>query len=428
MSGRILVLEDDESLRLVITKALARAGFEARATASIETAIQRFADREADLLVADVLLGQQSFLDRLNEVRASRPDAPVIVISAQTTAATALAAEHGGAFEYLPKPFDLDDLVAAATRALGRTRPAMEPRRSAPAGASTDLIGRSGAMQDVFRDLARLSRSAIPVLITGPEGSGRASLARALHAAGPAPRAPIRIAGPVELGSDAERVFQDAAGGMALLRRAERWSANAQAQVLEALEKRGGAGPRVAATALPQVREHLDPALYEALAVGFAAMPPLRSRGGDIALLFRRFLAEGGLGEAVLTPDACAFLEAYPWPGEVRELARVAGRIAAQAGRAPVTLETLRGALAAPSEAAEDDALEIAAMNFAARRLAAGAGDIAEAAHGRVDRALIRAALAAAGGVRQEAARRLGLNRNTLARRIEALGMDDGDG
>lgn len=424
MSSRILVLEDDESLRLVITKALSRAGYEVRATASPDTAIDRFLAREADVLVADVLLGQESFLDRLKAVRSARPDGPVILISAQTTAATALAAEQGGAFDYLPKPFDLDDLVSAVGRALGRAERAPRERRSGGDG-GTGLGGRSPAMQGVFRDLARLAGVDAPVLIAGPEGSGRASVAQALHRTGARAHGPLVTAGALQVEREAEALFERAQGGAVLVRRAERLSPAAQARLLEAIEAAGEGAPRLLVTANPGVRGTLDPALYEAIAVGFIAIPPLRERAGDVVLLFRQHLAAAGAEGRTLEPEASALLERYPWPGEVRELVRVAGRIAAQGGRRPVSAAMIRDALAAPSEGAEADALQVAAARFAAGRIAAGGNDAAEAAQALLDRGLIEAALAAAGGVRQEAARLLGLNRNTLARRIEALGLDD---
>jgi len=185
MTRRVLVLEDDDSLRFVISKALSRAGFDVRATASPDTAMDRMIRREADALVADVLLGRENFLDRLDELARLRPDAPVVVMSAQTTAATALGATRRGAYEYLPKPFNLDELVEILDKALKPSGPRASAREEDMGG----LVGRAPAMQEAFQALARLARTSAPVLITGPEGSGRAAAGRWLHRPGRTGRA-----------------------------------------------------------------------------------------------------------------------------------------------------------------------------------------------------------------------------------------------
>ena len=309
---RILVLEDDETLRLVISRALTRAGFDVRATASPSSAIERMARRDADLLVADVLLGDENFLDRLEELQHVRPDAPVLVISAQTTAATAIKAVRGGAYEYLPKPFDLDDLVDAVCRALDTGRGAGQPRSNA--NPFPDLVGRSPAMQTAFRLLARLSQSDAPVLFTGPDGAGRASAARTLHRAG-MPDKPLTEAGPDRLKREGPQVFAEAKGGGLLLRRAERWDESVQDMVLEQLGQLDGT--RLYVTALGDIRSRMAPALFERLAVGHVDLPPLRSRGDDRLRLFRAFPEKKhGRSDFAIAPRCC----------RVRECLSVAGR------------------------------------------------------------------------------------------------------
>jgi two-component system, NtrC family, nitrogen regulation response regulator GlnG len=425
MSRRVLVLEDDESLRLVISRALSRAGFDVRSTASPSSAIDRMARRDADLLIADVLLGEENFLDRLEEMTRVRPDAPVLVISAQTTAATAIKAAKGGAFEYLPKPFDLDDLVAAVSRAL-KTEPAVSiPRRSADS-AFPGLLGRSPAMQEAFRVLGRLSRVSVPVMATGPEGSGRASAARTLHAARGAAD-PLVEAGPSRLSSEGEELLAAASGGGLLLRRAERWSEPVQDRVLEWLERPEGPGCLIYATGGPQARFALSPGLWDRLALGHVAMPPVRERGEDSALLFEHYLSKISQSPVLLDESARAQVIGYGWPGEVAEIVRAATRIAVQGRRDRVTAEDLREALTAESAQDPETALRDAAARFAAARMGEGSAAPAEEAARIVDGALIKAALALSGGVRRDAAARLGLNRNTLARRLAALGLDDND-
>lgn len=418
---RVLVLEDDETLRLVISRALTRAGFDVRATASPASAIERMGRRDADLLVADVLLGDENFLDRLEELQHIRPDAPVLVISAQTTAATAIQAVRGGAYEYLPKPFDLDDLVEAVSRALATGERTGQQRSGT--NPFPDLVGQSPAMQTAFRVLARLSQTGAPVLFTGPDGSGRASAARTLHRAGKPGKALVE-AGPDRLRREGPDVFAEARGGCLLLRRAERWDEGVQDLVLEQLTTLGDT--RLYVTALASVRQSLVPALFERIAVGHVEMPPLRTRGDDRLRLFEHFLKKHGRGDFSLARDAASFINAYPWPGEVAELERTAARLAVQGDRGMLGLTALQDALGAPVTPGTQTALEETVRAFVAARLSENSQDIANDTGLVVDRAMIETVLAHCGGVRRDAAQFLGLNRNTLARRLAALGMDGG--
>lgn len=425
MSKRVLVLEDDESLRLVISRALTRAGFDVRATASPDTAVERMARREADLLVADVLLGEENFLDRLEEVGRVRPDAPVLVISAQTTAGTAIKAVSGGAYEYLPKPFDLDALVAAAERAL-KTGPASTGSARDGAKGFDGLIGCSPAMQDTFQTLGRLARAAVPVLFTGPEGCGRASAARTLHRAR-SMDAPLIEAGPIALGRSGEALFAKAAGGGILLRRAERWREPVQEMILERMECPGPDAPLVYVTAGLDGRDNLLPLLWERLAVGHVRMPPVRDRGEDGLAIFMHYFNKHSQSSARMTDDARRFILEYPWPGEAAEIERAAARLAVQGRREDLRADDLRAVLSMDAGRDAERALYEAASRYAALKLADQADSVAESVIRTVDRALIETAMAVSGGVRRDAAARLGLNRNTLSRRMAALGLDGSD-
>ena len=422
MSRRVLVLEDDESLRLVISKALSRAGFEVRSTASPDTALERMAARQADALVADVLLGRENFLDRIDELSRMRPDAPIVVMSAQTTAATAIGAVKSGAFEYLPKPFDLNDLVGTVERALEKG--ARSPNVSAPDGYA-DLIGRSAAMQDAFRRIGRLAGRRDPVLIAGPEGSGRAAAGRVLHRDGGLD-GPLIEAGPERFAESGFALLDRAAGGSVLLRRVEALNDRAQGVLQEVLEGAGAeagaeTGPRIIATVAADGAERLRPALLDRLAIGLIEMPALRDRGADRALLFRRFLEEAGQGAPTLSEEAEAFINAQVWPGEVSQLRRTARRLAAQGPRGAVGSEDVSQAMDAMMRTEPAEALSDAAARFFALSEASGRPAIADAAAAALDAGLVSAALEAAGGVRQDAARRLGMNRNTFARKLDAL-------
>jgi two-component system nitrogen regulation response regulator GlnG len=418
MSNRVLVLEDDDSLRLVISKALSRAGFEVRSTASPQTAVDRMTAGDADALVADVLLGRENFLERLDEIARVRPDAPVVVMSAQTTAATAIGAAKRGAFEYLAKPFDLNDLVDILERAL--KRPPRRPRSEREGFGG--LVGRSAAMQAAFRSLGRLAKRRDPVLIVGPDGSGRGAFARVLHRESGRDSALVE-AGPERLHDQPGLLDQDA--DAILLRRAEAWDARTIGRVLERLESETPGGPRLIVTAHSDVRTTLPAVLIDRLAVGLLDIPPLRSRGEDRALLFRHFLAKAGEGRFSLSEDGAAMINTLGWTGEVLELKRTAERVAALGVPGEVGPGDIEAARAAPRSADPDTALQDAAARYFAS--AAPGDELAVRAMAALDSGLIRAALEESGGVRQEAARRLGMNRNTFARRISALGLDGVD-
>lgn len=419
MAHRVLILEDDESLRLVIAKALSRAGFEVRATASVDAALERLARREVDVLLADVLLGRESFLDRLSEVTRVRPDIPVIIMSAQTTARTAIEAGKAGVFEYLPKPFDLNEMVAVIKRSLEDLGPVIPVSPSQGFGG---LVGRSPAMQEAFRALGRLARTSSPVLFTGPDGSGRAHSARVLVAeSGIA--GPVIEAGPARMRREGPALLETAAGGALILRRAEHWDDETQDWVIEALETPRGDSPRILATGTPDIGRHVRPALLSHLAIGRVQLPPLRERGEDRALLFAHFLAEHA-SPREMHDQLRAFINTQVWPGEVLGLKRVALHLSMQGARGPLSIEEVEAAIHEFSSRDPGADLSEAAARFFGAALALGESGIGEKAQIAVDRGLFSAALESSNGVRQDAAKLLGLNRNTLTRRLSALSAD----
>ncbi len=419
MAHRVLILEDDESLRLVIAKALSRAGFEVRATASTDAALERLVRREVDVLLADVLLGRESFLDRLDEVTRVRPDIPVIIMSAQTTARTAIEAGKAGVFEYLPKPFDLNDMVAVIKRSLEDVGPSL-PSSAAPGFGG--LVGRSPAMQEAFRALGRLARTASPVLFTGPEGSGRAHCARVLVSE-TGVVGPVIEAGPARMRREGAGLLETAAGGALVLRRADAWDDETQDWVQEALENPRGDSPRILATATPEIARHMRPALLSHLAIGRVQLPPLRERGEDRALLFAHFLAEQSPPRE-MDEEVRQYINAQVWADEVLGMKRVALHLSMQGARGPLRVAEIEAAIQEFSGRDPAADLTEAAARFFGASLAQGETEISEKAQLAVDRGLFAAALDATQGVRQDAAKLLGLNRNTLTRRLAALESD----
>ncbi|MFN3288195.1 MAG: sigma 54-interacting transcriptional regulator, partial [Sphingomonadaceae bacterium] len=355
----VLLADDDAAIRTVVGRALTRAGCQVEAAASAQGLMRLVSSGRGDVLVTDVMLPDGDGLALLPRIRAARPDLPVIVISAQSTLATAVRAEQGGAFDYLPKPFDLDALVRAVSAAAGRSRAVTEPvDRSARAGDGLPMVGRSPAMQDVFRLIARLASTTLPVLVTGESGTGKELVARALHDLGPRAQRPFvavnMAAIPRELieselfghergaftGATTARAgrFEQAQGGTLFLDEIGDMPLEAQTRLLRVLQSGeftsvGGADARradvrvVSATNkdLPALvtAERFREDLYYRLNVVPIHLPPLRDRKEDIPELARLFLERApahGLPVRRLSPGAEARLVRHDWPGNVREL------------------------------------------------------------------------------------------------------------
>jgi two-component system, NtrC family, nitrogen regulation response regulator GlnG len=461
----VLVVDDDAAIRTVVGQALRRAGHEVVLADTLAAAERAMARARPDVLVTDVLLPDGNGLDRLD-----RAGPPVIVLSAQNTLTTAVRAAEAGAYEYLPKPFDLDALTGAVAGALARQSAAAE-QGGAGEDPALPLIGRSPAMQSVYRTVARVVSNDLTVLISGESGTGKELVARAIHDLGRRAGAPFvalnMAAIPRELieaelfGHErgaftgaAQRTagrFEQAAGGTLFLDEIGDMPIDAQTRLLRVLQSGefttvGGARAIradvriVAATnrdlsaqvAGGQFREDL----FYRLNVVPLALPPLRERGGDVALLARYFLdtaAEEGLPRRRLDRDAVAVLEAHDWPGNVRELENLMRRLAVLARDEVIGADAVRAMLGAPTPAGAAGDLAIAdAVRALIERVARerpGAlddGSLYDRVIGEVERPLIEAMLARHGGNQLRAARAMGINRNTLRKRLDSLGIDAG--
>ncbi|MES2045357.1 MAG: sigma 54-interacting transcriptional regulator, partial [Pseudomonadota bacterium] len=367
LHGQVLVVDDDAAIRTVVAQALRREGHQVTTAATLAEMEVHLATALPDVLITDVVLPDGNGLDRLERLTGEHPDLPVIVLSAQNTLSTAVRSTEAGAYDYLPKPFDLDVLARAVRGALGRGGdgsakgdPIGEEDRALP------LIGRSPAMQDVYRIIARVVSNDLTVLISGESGTGKELVARAIHDLGPRRKAPfvaINMAAiPRELieaelfghergaftGAQARNAgrFEQAAGGTLFLDEIGDMPMEAQTRLLRVLQSGefttvGGARTIradvriVAATnkdlaqlvAGGQFREDL----FYRLNVVPVTLPALRSRRQDVALLARHFLdlaAESGLPRKSLDAGAIAVLERHDWPGNVRELENIMRRVA----------------------------------------------------------------------------------------------------
>ncbi|USU05709.1 nitrogen regulation protein NR(I) [Sphingomonadaceae bacterium OTU29MARTA1] len=463
---RILVVDDDAAIRTVVAQALRRAGHEVQTAETLAQLDRILATRVPDVLVTDVILPDGDGIERVKEIGQRLPQLPIIILSAQNTLTTAVRAAEVGAYEYLPKPFDLDDLTRAVTGALARG--AVMPQPEAGEDPTLPLIGRSPAMQDVYRIIARVLSNDLTVLISGESGTGKELVARAIHDLGARRAAPfvaINMAAiPRELieaelfghergaftGAAVRNAgrFEQAAGGTLFLDEIGDMPMEAQTRLLRVLQSGefttvGGARTMradvrvVAATnrdltqqvASGQFREDL----FYRLNVVPVTLPALRDRRQDIPLLARHFLenaAAQGLPRRQLGEQAQAALTAHDWPGNVRELENLMRRLAVLARDELIDAPTIRDLLGAPGTLAEAADPGIAeAVRYLVERIARERpdalddGTLYDRVIGEVERPLIETMLARHAGNQLRAARALGLNRNTLRKRLDTLGI-----
>jgi len=461
----VWVVDDDRSIRWVLEKALAREGIAFASFASAQEALEALREGAPQVLMTDIRMPGASGIELLRAVKAKHPAVPVIIMTAYSDLDSAVAAFHGGAYEYLAKPFDIDQAVALIRRALDeslREQAALEPLAGSP-----EILGQAPAMQDVFRAIGRLSQSSATVLITGESGTGKELVAQALHrhgARGAKPFVAINTAAmPRDLleselfghergaftGAQALRRgrFEQAEGGTLFLDEIGDMPAELQTRLLRVLSdgtyyRVGGHQPlradvRVIAATHQELESRVREGvfredLFHRLNVIRLRMPPLRERAEDIPLLARHFLARSasqlGTETKRLTDEVLAHLARFPFPGNVRQLENLCHWLTVMApgqviGLADLPVEIRGQAVLPPSNwsAALEQELE--------RRLARGASGLLEELTREFERALIRKALAHTGGRRVEAAALLGMGRNTITRKIQELGIEaEGEG
>jgi two-component system nitrogen regulation response regulator GlnG len=459
MGGYILVIDDDEAIRTVVGQALKRHGHRVEQAESIAGLWAALEAGMPDALISDVILPDGNGLDTLVEVRARFPDLPVIILSAQNTLTTAVRAAERGAFEYLPKPFDLDDLSRAVAEAIAQRPHGDDEMLDDEA---LPLIGRSAAMQDVYRTIARVVSNELTVLVTGESGTGKELVARAIHDLGARRTRPfvaINMAAiPREL-IEAELFghergaftgatqrtagrFEQASGGTLFLDEIGDMPMEAQTRLLRVLQSGefttvGGARAikadvRIVAATNRDLAGLVGEGafredLFYRLNVVPIAIPSLRQRRDDIGLLARHFLdkaAQEGLPRKRLDATAIARLERHDWPGNVRELENMMRRAAALVRDDMITAEGLARLSTAPG-GGEGPAVSIdaAVRAWIAEQPLVEDGALHEQLIALAERPLIEAVLARTRGNQLRAARMLGINRNTLKKKIDDLGI-----
>ncbi len=458
---QVWLVEDDESIRWVLERALRNGGMQMRAFEAAEPALAALAADLPDVLLTDVRMPGKSGLDLLKEVRARQPQLPVIVMTAHSDLPSAVSAYEGGAFEYLPKPFDIDHAVELVRRAGSSARRDDAPQTALPR--MPELLGRAPAMQTVFRAIGRLARSSIQVLITGESGTGKELVARALHEYSPRTGKPFvalnSAAIPAELleselfghergaftGADAQRRgrFEQAHGGTLFLDEIGDMPTALQTRLLRVLAEGefyrvGGQTPiRVDVRVIAATHQNLEQRvvrgdfredLFHRLNVIRIELPPLRQRAEDIPALLAHYLGQAATeldtGPKRLAADVQARLVRHSWPGNVRELVNLCRRLVALAPGSVIELADLPSSLRDAAPAAGDD-WEAALTRWAGAQPADPTQPWLARALPQFERLLIEAALRRTGGHRQEAARVLGWGRNTLTRKCKELGISD---
>ncbi|WP_334175367.1 nitrogen regulation protein NR(I) [Pseudoxanthobacter sp.] len=469
-NGKILVADDDSAIRTVLNQALSRAGYEVRLTSNAATLWRWVAQGEGDLVITDVVMPDESAFDLLPRIKKIRPELPVVVMSAQNTFMTAIRASERGAYEYLPKPFDLKELISIVGRALAEPKARRNLMTPEEPGENMPLVGRSAAMQDIYRILARLMQTDLTVMIVGESGTGKELVARALHDYGKRRNGPfvaINMAAiPRDLieselfghekgaftGASARNAgrFEQAEGGTLFLDEIGDMPMEAQTRLLRVLQQGeyttvGGRTPirtnvRIVAATNKDLRTLINQGLFREdlffrLNVVPIRLPPLRERAEDIPDLVRHFFAlseKEGLPAKHIENEALERMKQYRWPGNVRELENLVRRLTALYPQDVITAQLIEAELepqqAAPAGdvPAGEETLSAAVERHLAEYFS-GFGEelpppgLYHRILKDVEYPLIGAALAATRGNQIKAAELLGVNRNTLRKKIRDL-------
>jgi two-component system, NtrC family, nitrogen regulation response regulator GlnG len=475
--GMILVADDDAAIRTVLNQALSRAGYEVRITSNAATLWRWVSSGEGDLVISDVVMPDENAFDMLPRIKKLRPELPVILMSAQNTFMTAVRASEKGAYDYLPKPFDLTELVRITGRALSEPRPqnALQQKEEPPE--KMPLIGRSAAMQDIYRVLARMMQTDLTVLIFGESGTGKELVANALHEFGKRKAGPFVAINMAAIPRDlieselfghekgaftgaqnrSTGRFEQAEGGTLFLDEIGDMPMDAQTRLLRVLQQGeyttvGGRTPiktdvRIVAATNKDLRALIQQGqfredLYYRLNVVPMRLPPLRERGEDVPDLARHFFYLGereGLPTKRISAAGLDFMKKYAWPGNVRELENLVRRLAALYPQEEISAEIIESELRddgggyAPKAvfggAGEGDATISQAVETNMQKYFAAFGDnlppsgVYERVLAEFEKPLLLACLTATRGNQIRAAELLGLNRNTLRKKIRELNI-----
>lgn len=466
----VWIIDDDKSIRWVLEKAFEKAAITARSFSSAKELLAALRHESPDALLTDIRMPGMDGLELLDKIQHSHPDLPVIVMTAHSDLESAVSAFHGGAFEYLPKPFDIKEVIDLAHRACVHSRQQRERARGHEEAAlietPPEIIGEAPAMQEVFRAIGRLARSQITVLINGESGTGKELVAKALHRHSPRAQKPFialnMAAIPKDLmeselfghekgaftGAQARRAgrFEQANGGTLFLDEIGDMPAELQTRLLRVLADGefypvgSHASVRVDVRIIAATHQNLEVLvnegrfredLFHRLNVIRIHIPPLRDRKQDIPLLLRYFLSQAALElnteVKTLKPEAEAFLSSLEWPGNVRQLENCCRWMTVMASGREIHIHDLPPELlhAQPEKDATDSDWQALLRTSIDKQLLAKKPEIAKHIIPDVETLLIKAALDFTHGKRHEAAIMLGYGRNTLTRKIKELGIEE---
>lgn len=446
----VLLAEDDASIRLVVNQTLVTEGYQVRATSSADALERWIRNGEGDVVVTDVYLGDTAIFELLPSIKLARPELPVIVMSGQNTILTAASAARHGVFDYLPKPFDIDQLSSLVGRALKGPVKRDAAAAKTEVDASLPLIGRSDPMQEVYRIISRVMNTDLTVLIEGESGTGKELAAQAIHQLGAGKSGKFKA---LDLAAmPTEQISKDLFGtkdnpGIAFDPEATLYldeigdlPAEAQTQLVKLMREAGGA--RIIASTRQPLAKLVDEGrfredLFYRINVVRIFMPPLRQRKEDIPELVRAFLLRAqrkGLSAKQIEPAAMDLMMAYDWPGNVRELENLIMRLAALSPDVVISQREIERELRAEamkdisSNSSFEKEVESLLHRFVMGDLLQASPDdskIHQSVMEQVERPLIKLALSVTSGNKLRTAALLGVNRNTLRARINSLGIAD---
>lgn len=443
MDGTVLVADDDRTIRTVLTQALTRAGCKVHATSSLMTLMRWVEEGKGDLVISDVIMPDGNGLDALPRIGKMRPGLPVIVISAQNTIMTAIQAAEAEAFDYLPKPFDLPDLMKRSARALEQKRrapaKAVQPRETQ---GDLPLVGRTPAMQALYRLVARVMNTDLAVLITGESGTGKSLIARAIHDFSDRRTLPFVVAQASDLaGMDGPSTLMSRArGGSLVFDEVADYDDDTQARIVRMLDMLGDNAPRIMATSQTDLSSKMEQGrfrqdLFYRLGGVTIHVPSLRERVDDIPLLAEHFLARGERDFGTirrLSNDARELVRAYSWPGNVRQLENTLRRLMVTSSEAEIGKAEVEAALGSQpvmeplKGGGEGEKLSASVARHLKRYFDLHGGQLPppgvyQRILREIETPLIEIALDATAGNQAKCADLLGINRNTLRKKITDL-------
>ena len=450
MDGTVLVADDDRTIRTVLTQALTRAGVKVHATSSLTTLMRWISEGKGDAVITDVMMPDGNGLEMLPKITQDRPDLPVIVISAQNTIMTAIQAAEADAYDYLPKPFDLPDLMKRCAKALslkgksnkGSATKVIQSTNMYAADEGLPIVGKTTLMQDLYRFVAKLINSELPVMISGESGTGKTLVARVLHEFSDRRNMPlIRLKADdlIELDGPS-KILARARDGTILVEEISDLGPTQQGRLVSMIDSPGEYSPRFVATLIGDMNEAIDNNkvrrdLFYRLGGAPITVPPLRERFDDILLLADFFLEkvdkETGISRH-FDPNSLKLIQTYTWPGNVRQLENMVKRLCLTAKEAVISLAEVKQALSNQPE------INAVLFNEKSDRLSSDVdrhlrryfdlhgsqlppAGVYQRILKEVEFPLLTIALDATNGNQAKCANLLGINRNTLRKKIAEL-------